>query len=174
MARPEKVAEVTRIKDRFQRARVVVLADYRGINVGEATELRKILRQAGVEYKVIKNTLAVLAAREADIPGLDPYLTGPTAMAFGYVDPVAPAKILATFAKDHKKLELKAGILDGKVLNQNEIKALADLPGREQLLAMVAGMLQAPFRGLVTVLSGPMRNLVYGLEALRKQRAGEA
>lgn len=174
MARPEKEAAVAEVKDRFQRAKVVVLTDYRGLKVAEMTELRRKLREAGVEYKVIKNTLATRAAREADLAELETYLTGPTAMAFGYEDPAVPAKILATFAKEHKNLQLKAGIFEGKALDQNQVKTLADLPSREQLLAMVAGMLQAPMRGLVTVLSGPMRNLVYGLEALRKKKAGEA
>ena len=170
MARPEKEAEVALIKDRLQRAKALVLADYRGLNVGEATELRKLLRQAGIEYKVVKNTLAMRAIHEAAITGLEPYLTGPTALAIGYGDPVVPAKILAAFAKEHKKLELKAGLLEGRVLGRAEVKALADLPAREQMLAIVAGVMQAPFRGLVTVFSGPIRNLVYGLEALRRSK----
>ncbi len=174
MARPEKEATVAEVKDRLLRAKSVVLADYRGLNVSEVTELRRKIREAGLEYKVIKNTLAILAAKEAKLEDLEAFLAGPTAMAFSYEDPVSPAKILSDFAKEHKKLELKAGVLTGKVLDKAQIKALANVPPREQLLAMAAGMLQAPVRGLVTVLSGPMRNLVYGLEALRKQRANEA
>lgn len=174
MARPEKEATVAEVKERFQRAKAVVLTDYRGLNVGELTDLRKKLREAGVEYKVVKNTLAARAAREAELAELEAHLAGPIAMAFGYEDPAVPAKILATFAREHKNLELKAGILEGRVLGQTEVKALADLPSREQLLAMVAGVFQAPLRGLAVVLSGPMRNLAYGLEALRKQRVGEA
>ena len=174
MARPEKMATVAEIKDRLQRAVSVVLTDFRGLNVSEATELRKRLREAGIEYKVVKNTLTTLAAREVKIEGLDQFLTGPTAMAFSYNDPIGAAKILAAFARDHKKLQLKAGILEGKAIGQAEVRTLADLPSREQLLAAVCGALQSPMRGLVTVLSGSMRNFVYGLEALRKQRAGEA
>ncbi|MCL6613998.1 MAG: 50S ribosomal protein L10 [Firmicutes bacterium] len=174
MARPEKEAIVAEVRDRFRRAKSVILTDYRGLNVAEVTELRKRLREAGVEYKVVKNTLATLAARQAEIEGLEEHLSGPIAMAFAYEDPVTPAKLLATFAREHKNLELKAGVLEGRVIGEAEVKALAELPSREQLLAMVLGAFQAPLRGLVTVLSGPMRNLVYGLEALRKQRAGEA
>lgn len=174
MARPEKMATVAEIKDRLQRAVSVVLTDFRGLNVSEATELRKRLREAGIEYKVVKNTLTTLAAREVKIEGLDQFLTGPTAMAFSYNDPISAAKILAAFARDHKKLQLKAGILEGKAIGQAEVRALANLPSREQLLAAVCGALQSPMRSLVTVLSGSMRNFVYGLEALRKQRAGEA
>lgn len=174
MARPEKEATVAEVKSLFERAKAIVLTDYRGLNVGELTELRKKLRDAGVDYKVVKNTLAILAARAAKITGLEPHLTGPTAMAFGYDDPVLPARILAGFAREHKNLELKAGLLEGKVIGGSEVKSLAELPSREQILAMVAGMLQAPLRNMASVLAGPLRNLVYGLEALRKQRAGEA
>jgi large subunit ribosomal protein L10 len=149
----------------------VILADYRGLNVMEVTELRKKLREAGVEYRVVKNTLTSRAAKAANIDGLDQFLSGPTALAFGIDDVVAPAKILADFAKDHKKLELKGGVLEGKVIDLDAVKQLANLPSREVLLGQLAGMLQAPMRGLVTVLSGPLRNLTYAVEAVRKQKA---
>jgi large subunit ribosomal protein L10 len=171
--RAEKEATVNEVQQKFERSKAVVLADYRGLNVKEVTELRKKLREAGVEYKVIKNTLTSRAAKQAKVEGLDQYLSGPTALAFGYQDPVMPAKILSNFAKDHKKLELKGGILEGRVISYESVKALADLPSREILLGQLAGMLQAPMRGLVTVLSGPLRNAVYALEAIRKQKAGE-
>lgn len=171
--RPEKEATVKEVQDKLAQSKAVVLADYRGLNVQEVTELRKKLREAGVEYKVIKNTMTSRAAKAANIDGLDTYLSGPTALAFGYTDPVTPAKILAAFAKDHKKLELKGGILEGKVISADSIKDLASLPAREVLLGQLAGVLQSPMRGLVTVLSGPMRNLAYAVEAVRKQKAGE-
>ncbi|TCL54302.1 LSU ribosomal protein L10P [Hydrogenispora ethanolica] len=173
MARPEKEAAVSEIQEKLQKSKAVVLADYRGLNVQEVTELRKKLREAGVEYKVAKNTLTSRAAKSVSIEGLDSYLSGPTALAFGYNDPVTPAKILSNFAKDHKHLELKGGILEGKVIDFNAVKALADLPSREALLGQVAGLMQAPLRGMATVLSGPIRNLVYAVEAIRKQKAGE-
>lgn len=171
--RSEKEATVSQVAEKFNKSQSVILADYRGLNVLEVTELRKKLREAGVEYKVIKNTLTSRAAKEVNIEGLDEYLSGPTALAFGYNDPVTPAKILATFAKDHKKLELKAGVLEGKVINTKAVTALAELPSREALLGQIAGLLQSPMRGLVTVLSGPLRNLAYATEAVRKQKAGE-
>ncbi|HHZ19226.1 MAG TPA: 50S ribosomal protein L10 [Firmicutes bacterium] len=174
MARPEKEAIVAEVQEKISRSQAVVLADYRGLNVEEINLLRKKLREAGVEYRVIKNTLIRLAAKNAQIDGLDPYLEGPTAIAFGYDDPVAPAKIMSDFAKDHKNLELKAGLLGDKVIDVDGVKALANLPSRTALLAQLAGLLQAPMRGLVTVLSGPMRNAVYALEAIRKKQAGEA
>jgi large subunit ribosomal protein L10 len=171
--REEKAAIVNEVLQKLKKSQSVILADYRGLNVQEVTELRKKLREAGVEYRVIKNTLTSRAAQEANIEGLDQYLSGPTALAFGYNDPVTAPKILANFAKAHKKLALKGGILEGKIINQNAVNALAELPSREALLGQIAGMLQAPMRGLVTVLSGPLRNLAYATEAVRKQKAGE-
>ena len=173
MARPEKEAAVSEIQERISSSQSVILADYRGLNVAEVTELRKKLRESGVEYKVVKNTLTSRAAKAANIEGLDQFLSGPTALAFGVNDAVVPAKILADFAKDHKDLELKGGILEGKVIDLAMVNELASLPSREGLLGQVVGLLQAPIRGLVTVLSGPLRNTAYALEALRKQKAAE-
>jgi len=169
----EKEAVVSEIQKKFEMAKTVVLADYRGLNVEEVTELRKKMREAGIDYKVFKNTMTSRAAKAANIEGLDDYLSGPTALAFSNQDYVVPAKILADFAKDHKKLELKAGVLDGKVIDLESVKNLANLPSREVLLGKLAGLFQAPVRGLVTVLSGPLRNFAYAVEAVRKQKAGE-
>src|SRR5690606_16348610 len=134
------------------------------------SELRKKLRKAGVELRVVKNTLTRLAAEKADLKDLHAYLEGPTALAFGYDDPVSPAKILSEFAKDHKNLELKGGVLEGKVIDQAMVAALAELPTREVLLGQLAGLLQAPIRNLVYVLSAPIRNTVYVLDAVRRQK----
>ena len=112
-----------------------------------------------------------LAAAKANLGDLNVYLQGPTAIAFGYDDPVSPAKILAEFAKDHKKLELKGGVLEGNVIDQAMITALADLPSREVLLGQLAGLIQAPLRNLANVLSAPIRNTVYVLEAVRQKKA---
>lgn len=169
--RSEKEATVSEVQQKFAKSRTVVFADYRGLNVQEVTELRKKLREAGVEYRVIKNTLTSRAAKEANVEGLDPLLSGPTAIAFGYNDVVTPAKILYNFAKDHKQLTLKGGILEGQVIDFEAVKSLASLPSREALLTQLAGLMQAPMRGLVTVLSGPLRNVTYALEAVRKQKA---
>ncbi len=173
LTKTEKEVTVKEVQQKLEEAKAVVLADYRGLNVQEVTELRKRLRDSGVEYRVIKNTMTSRAAKAANIQGLDSYLSGPTALAFGYTDVVTPAKVLADFAKAHKKLELKGGILEGQVIDDKMVKSLAQLPSREALLAQVAGVLQAPMRGLVTVLSGPLRNLAYATEAVRKQKAGE-
>ena len=174
MARPEKEAMVAAVYEKLTKSQAVVLADFRGLTVQEATTLRKQLREAGVELRVVKNTLARLAAEKAELTGLQAFLEGPTALAFGYEDPVAPAKILAEFAKTHKKVELKGGVLEGRVIDQVAITALAELPSREVLLGQLIGVIQAPIRNLVNVLSAPIRNTVYVLEAIRQKQAGEA
>lgn len=173
MKRPEKEAQVRMIKEKLSEAQAVILADYRGLTVEEMTELRKKLREAGVELRVVKNTLARLAAKEVEINELVEHLSGPVAMAFGTADPVAPAKILHTFARDHKNLELKAGLLEKKLLNAKEIEALAALPSREVLLGKLAGAIAGPLRNLGFVLSAPIRDLVYVLEAVRKKQEAQ-
>lgn len=170
MARPEKVAMVQEIQERISKSQGAVLADYRGLDAGQMTELRKQLRDAGVEFKVLKNTLTILAAQELELEDLIPFLNGPTAIAFGYDDPVAPAKIISEFAKKSKILEIKGGILEGKVLDPEGVRSLADLPSREVLLSMVLRGMQAPIAGMVNVLQGNIRNFVYALEAVRKQK----
>ena len=165
---------VQEIKVKLEASKGAVLADYRGLNVAQVTKLRSQLREAGVEYKVVKNTLTRLAAAELGIEGLNPYLEGPTAIAFGLQDAVTPAKILAEFAKTNKDLEIKAGILEGKVIDLNAVKALAELPSREVLLAKVLGGMQTPLYGFANVLQANLRNLVNVVEAIRKQKAGEA
>ncbi len=168
MPRPDKEAAVQSISEKLDRARSSILTDYRGLNVHEITELRKKLTAAGIEYRVLKNTLTGLAAKQVNIEGLDPYLEGPLAVAFGYDDPVVPAKILFEFAKDHKTLQVKGGILDKKVIGAESVKSLADLPGREQLLAMVLRAMQGPISGLANALQGNLRNLVYSVDAVRR------
>jgi len=163
----EKAQIVAEIRSKFEQSKGIVLGDYRGLTVAEVTKLRAKLREAGVDYRVLKNTLVRRAAQEVGVQGLDPYLEGPTAVAFS-ADPVAPAKVLAEFAKTSKKFTLKAGVVEGKVVNADGVKALADLPPREVLLAMVLRGMQAPLAGMANVLQGPIRKLGYALEELRK------
>lgn len=142
----EKVRFVEALSERLKSSNCVLLTDYRGLTVAEMNELRKQLRVAGVEFQVIKNTMTRRAAAAAGIEGLDPMLVGPTAIAFSKEDVVAPAKILSKFAKEHEQLEIKGGLVEGKVVGLDEIKALADLPSREGLLSMLLSVLQAPIR----------------------------
>jgi len=170
----EKKQVVEEIKNRLQKSQGVVLTDYRGLNVAEVTELRAKLREAGIEFKVLKNTLTRIAAGEVGLKGLDPYLEGPTAIAFGIEDPIAPAKILSEFARTHKALEIKGGILENRVIDVKEVKALADLPSKEVLLAKLLGAMQSPLYGFAGTLQGLLRNLVYVLDAVREKKAAEA
>lgn len=172
MARPEKAVVVEELKDKLSRAQAVVLTDYRGLNVQEITELRRQLREAGVEYKVVKNTLATLAAKEVELDDLEQYLNGPTALAFGYDEPVSAAKIINEFARLHKELEIKGGVLEGNVIGLEAVLDLAALPPREELLAMVARAVQGPIAGLANALQGILRNLAYALDAVREQKEG--
>lgn len=142
----KKQAIVGEIADKLKNSPSTVIVDYRGLSVAQVTELRKQLREAGVEFKVYKNTMTRRAAEQAGIEGLEEFLTGPNAIAFGVEDVVAPAKILNDFAKKNDALEIKAGVLEGNFVSVEEVKALAELPSREGLLSMVLSVLQAPIR----------------------------
>jgi len=166
----ENYALVEKIGSKLAEAKGAVLVDYRGLSVIQDTELRKKLREAGVEYRVYKNTLLSIAAKEQGIEGLDDYLSGPTAIAFGMADSVTGPKIIRDYIKDVKKMEIKGGILGTEVIDVKQVEALADLPSKEQLLAMLVRGMQAPIAGLVNCLQGNIRNLVYVLEAVRKQK----
>jgi large subunit ribosomal protein L10 len=170
--RPEKQAQVAKIKEYLAMAKGVVLADYRGITVAQDTDLRRKAREAGVHYRVVKNTLTRIAAKEAGIVGLGQYLEGLTVMAWSETDAVAPAKLVSDFIKDNKlkSYEIKAGIIDGRTIDANGVKQLAGLPPREVLVAKLLGSMQAPIVGLVNVLQGNVRNLVYTLNAIKEKK----
>ena len=144
--------------EKFESAASVVIVDYRGLTVEEVTNLRKQLRDAGVEMKVIKNSILSRAAKKVGLDGLDEVFTGPTAVAFSNDDVVAPAKIIDEFAKDAKALEIKGGVIEGKVSSMEQITALAKLPNREGLLSM-----------LLSVLQAPVRNVAYAVKAVAEK-----
>lgn len=162
---------VGEIKDRFNGAEAVILTDYRGLTVKEMQQLRSAVREAGGEVKIYKNSLTEIAIRELALPNMDEYLEGPTACVFIGGDPVAPAKALAAFAKEHQALELKGGLVSNQVIGSDGVKAIAKLPSFEELVAKLLGTMQNPLRGTVTVLSGPARALVTALDAVAKQKA---
>lgn len=141
-----KQAQVQEITEKFQNAASVVVVDYRGLNVAQVTELRKQLREAGVEFKVYKNTLTRRATEAVGLAGINDVLVGPNAIAFSNEDVVAPAKIINEFAKKNEALEIKAGIIEGTISSVEDVKALAELPSREGLLSMLLSVLQAPVR----------------------------
>ena len=168
--RPEKQAIVVELKQKFSAAKGAVLTDYKGLTVAQDTKLRRKMRDAGVEYRVIKNTMARLAADELGITGMSAILEGTTAVALSYTDPVAPARVISEFVKEVKTYKVKGGILDGKFIDIDGVKTLANLPSRDVLLAMVCGTLQAPIAGFVRALQGNISNLVYALNAAREQK----
>jgi large subunit ribosomal protein L10 len=174
--RTEKKEIVKELKDKLLATKGAVLTNYRGLTVAMDTKMRRKLREAGVEYRVVKNTMTRIAAHDAGIDGLDKYLEGPTAIALSETDPVVPAKVLADFIRENKlqALEIKAGLVEGKVVDANGVKALASLPPREVLIAQLLGTMQAPIAGFVRVLGGVPSNLVYALEAIRKQKEATA
>ena len=157
-----KKTVVAGIKEKFEKAQTVVLVDYRGLTVAEDTELRNQLRKAGVEYAVLKNTMISRAIEGMNVDEMHASLEGPTAVAFGYEDMIAPAKILSEFAKKSKKLTIKCGVCDGAYLNADGVEALASLPSKEVLIAKIMGSMMSS-----------VSKFVYCVEALRKKQAGE-
>lgn len=148
-----KEVKVAEIKEKLEKAQAVVLTKYQGLTVEEDTQLRKNLREAGVEYRVYKNTLTTLAAKELGLDGIVEFLEGPVSIAFGYDDVTAPARILNDFAKDHKALELKAGVVDGELYDSEQIKQLATIPSKEVLIAKLLGSIKSPISSFARVIS---------------------
>lgn len=169
-AREKKEQIVAEIKQKLADSSSAILIDYRGLTVEEVTQLRSEFRKNDVDYKVYKNTLTELAAKELGMDDLTPFLKGPTAIAFGVKDPVAPAKILTESMKKLKKMQFKVGVVDGRIIDVNGIKALAELPSREELIAKMLGSMNAPISGLVNVLGGTMRSLLYALNAVKETK----
>ena len=170
---PAKSAVVEEMKEKMQSAQGAVFVGFTGLTVADVTKLRRKFREGGVDYKVIKNTLTRIAADELGYNALDEVLEGPTAIAYSTEDAVAPAKILKEFIKETKTeaLSVKAGIVDGQVIDAAAVDALASLPSREELLAKLVGSMQAPISGFVNVLQGNIRNMVYVLDAVRAKKA---
>ena len=167
----QKQEVVTALAGKLRRASTVYVTDFTGLNVARITDLRRRLRAAGVEYVVVKNTLALRALGEAQVTGLEPHLEGPTGLVFGGADPVAAAKVLTDFAKEHEKPALKIGLVDGKTVTPEQVKRLAALPARPELLAQMGGALKAPLQGFVGALNGLLFMMVGALEALHGKRA---
>lgn len=168
--RQARVEEVKRLKERLREAKSLILTDYRGLTVAQITELRRVLRESQAEYRIVKNSLTQRAAHELGFQDLDQYLQGPTAVAFTSGDLVATAKLLTAFSKKIPVLQVKAGLVDGRVLPREEILAMAELPPREVMLARLMGLMMAPLRGLGVVFSGSLRGVVVGLDQVRQKK----
>ncbi len=170
----EKKQFVEQLRTRFEKSRVVILTDYKGLDVASMTELRSKLREAQVEYEVVKNTMLRMASEGTGVEVIKDSFKGPSAVALSYTDPVAPAKILTEFAKKNDKLEIRVGVLNGKALDLAGIKALSALPSREELLAKVLATMLAVPTSLVTALSDVPRRMVNVLQAIKDQKEQQA
>jgi large subunit ribosomal protein L10 len=171
----EKKQIVEDLRSRFQKSQLVILTDFKGLDVASVSDLRRKLKAAGVEYKVVKNTLMARASQDTPVAVMADHFKGPGAVAISYQDPVEPAKILSKFADDSKKLEIRAAVLNGALIDVSGVKALAALPPREVLLGQLLAVMAGVPTSVVRVLAGVPRALVTALSALRDQRqAAEA
>jgi len=166
----EKKKIVEDLREIFSKSKVLIVTDYKGLNVTTINELRRKLREADVEYKVVKNSLLVRASEDTDISLIAESFKGPSAIAISYDDPVAPAKVLTQFAKDNAKLEIKAGVMDGKVLDLSAINALSELPSQEVLLGKLLSVLNGVPTSLVIALSDIPKKLLNVLNAVKEQK----
>jgi large subunit ribosomal protein L10 len=166
----EKKEIVRDLNERFSKAAVVIVTDYKGLDVAAINDLRRRLRKEEVEYQVVKNSLMVRASQETDVALIKETFKGPSAVALSYSDPVAPAKVLTEFAKDHDVFEIKVGVMDGKVIELNEIKALSALPSREVLLGTFVSVLNNVPTGFLRTLAEIPRQLLNVLQAIRDQK----
>jgi large subunit ribosomal protein L10 len=168
MPRAEKVEQVDQLTERLRRAKVAVLTDYRGLTVGQLEELRGRLRTGDVEYRIVKNTLARRAAVEAGHPEFQDSFKGPVAVAFGYDDLGAAPRLIGEFTRATRvRVEITAGLVEGRVMRPEQVRQLADLPSREALLAQLLGTLQSPVAQLVATIQAPVQQLVGLLEAYK-------
>jgi large subunit ribosomal protein L10 len=173
MAKPDKVAAVAEITERFRASNAAVLTEYRGLTVAQLTQLRNTLG-ANATYAVVKNTLTEIAAKEAGISAFDGRLAGPTAIAFVTGDPVETAKGLRDFAKTAPALVIKGGVMDGKALTADDVRKLADLESREVLLAKLAGAMKASLTQAAYLFNAPLAQVARVVDALRQKREEEA
>lgn len=170
MPSQKKVAEVDALVERFERAQVAIMADYRGLNAEETEALRIKVREAGFELRVCKNRLLKLAIERTGGDALNRVLTGPTIVAFGLSDVVSPAKVMIEFAKTNDKLKLKGGLLEGRAVTAAQISALATMPNRAELLGRLCGDLKSPAQRVASAINQARSKVVYALDALRRKQ----
>ena len=171
MPQQDKQELVQKLREDIEGASALILTDYRGLTVSEITALRRKLREAGADYKVVKNTLFGLAAGELTERGLGRMLAGPTAVAFVHNEPIASAKAIADFAQEHKTLSIKGGLVEGCLYGADQIQALSKVPPREVLIARMMGLMQSPIANLVGAMQGLISNLVYTIQAVSEKKA---
>jgi large subunit ribosomal protein L10 len=172
--RPEKVAVVDEVRQQFEQSNAAILTEYRGLKVKDLAGLRRSLRTNGGEYKIYKNTLVRLAAKESGLDALEEMLVGPTGITFIEGDAATVAKVLRDYSRTNPLLLIKGGVLGEKIIGPQETAALAELPSREVLLAQLAGAIAAPMQQFAALLKALPQNLAYGLAALREKKAAES
>jgi len=171
MKKDKKQELISELNEKFGRAKAAILTEYKGLTVAEITELRNELRKNQLEYKVIKNTLAIRAAAGTSAEVLIKYLEGPTGIVLGYSDPVLPAKTVVEYAKKRDKLKVKFGIVEGQLADANQLKAIAALPSRDELLSRMAAGFQAPATQMARLLSATVARFAYAMSALKDKKA---
>ena len=169
--REEKKRVVSELQDKFTRAKGIVFTDYRGLNVEEISGLRNSLRESALEYRVVKNTLAIIAAEGTSVDKAKDILAGPIGIAVGYDDPVLVVKKVLEFNKSNDKLEIKGGVVEGSVCSPDELKSISKLPPKDVQLAILAGAMQAPATKLARLLSATLTRFAYGIEALKNKKS---
>ncbi len=175
MPTPRKVAMLAEIKDRMERASIAISADYRGLTVAQITELRRALRPAGAQVNIVKNTLAAMAAKEAGREEMAEIVQGPTALAIGFDDPIAPVKALTEHLRAKRlNIEIHGGWLEGKVLSRAEVESLATMPSKEQMIADVVSKLQSPLYNFAGLMQSTMRNFAGLIDARANQLEASA
>lgn len=173
MPSPKNVELLKEVINRLEENRHFIMVEYKGLTVEEMTKLRRTLREAGSELKVVKNTIFELALKNFNIEGFESYLAGPNAIIFVKEDPVLASKKVVDFSKEHEALKIKAGYIEGHVFDAERITALSKLPSREELIAKLLGSLKAPLYGLVSVAIGPVRGLAIALSEIAKQKESQ-
>ncbi|MFH1386633.1 MAG: 50S ribosomal protein L10 [bacterium] len=163
---------VENLKEKISRSKVVVVTDFLGFSVKDITTLRRKLRAANAEFSVVKNTLISRAVTESGFPKLSEHLKGPTAMLLGYDDAVAPLKVLVGFLKEAEKGSIRIGVVEQDVFGEKDLASISKLPSKEILLGKAVGGLKSPLYGLVNVLQGPIRKLVYVLDGIKDKKGG--
>lgn len=171
ITKEKKSQQVSELADKFSRSKAVVFTEYKGLTVAEISDLRKILKEVGGEYKVAKNTLVGIAARGTSVETAKESFTGPTGLAFGFDDPIAVAKKILEYSDKNDKFKVKSGVIDGRLCSFNELKAMSKLPPRNVLLSMMAGAFQAPASKLAGALNATLTQFAYALEALKSKKS---
>lgn len=171
LTRIRKEEMVKNLKEKFLNSEGIFVTSFKGFTVAESNEIRKLIREKGGEFRVVKNTLIRLASQETPVQPINEYIEGPTALVIAYKDPVEIAKVLNKFVKDHPSLKLRGFVIQGKGFEASAIEELVKLPPKEVLLAQVLGTLQAPIANFIGVLSAIIRNFLYVLKAIEEKKA---